>query len=574
MAGTPLPWLADGGPAWAGRMYVAGYQGAPMPMLAPSPSLHPHPSQSIAGQPFHAELFMPQPPPQRVPQPHQVPQTHQFHSAEDEQVRLSQLVPPARGQHAHDRGWPLEVHSPTRLNDLAQHGSPSSNPHGYPQHSHTTPSQRHRPPHHADSCPTCGAALSGSARRPLSNTPRVLETPLKARRSARQSLAGLSLATNSLVEQLETATQDDIRERIRTLRLTHSFLARPDASEEDAKDARILELKISASEAMLKELVQTGVEASVTPVGVNDSQPVWKEEGKKHKNTTHTAKPWVVGGDACYPQGARECNPNTESRASAAVTADPADDAASFNDFNFENYTTIPETPIQHAVPNSDTGRPPLPPPRAPVDGAIPSASERGLLAMTDNLRLLQCAPHGLLPSAIEANAHGGYLEGSRPTARPSPAQRVPLHGLVQRGGTDEPGLTSRLDQLPGMDEVLRDWSSPRRDMRVAPVDPEDAPSVRAAPSPAMRIMQERGPPQPPGLATPVEFLTIPRSPGPSPTLKPERWEPEVTMAQSSNTNQLIAKYESQRPGRPDTRATSSNGSSASSWLNFWGGQV
>ena len=58
----------------------------------------------------------------------------------------------------------------------------------------------------------------------------------------------------SLSEQLDAAMQEDLRHRIQQLKLTHQFLERPGASEQDALDASTLLVKIADSEAKLLEL--------------------------------------------------------------------------------------------------------------------------------------------------------------------------------------------------------------------------------------------------------------------------------------------------------------------------------
>ena len=58
----------------------------------------------------------------------------------------------------------------------------------------------------------------------------------------------------SLSEQLDAAMQEDLRHRIQQLKLTHQFLERPGASQQDAIDAQTLLIKIADSEAKLLEL--------------------------------------------------------------------------------------------------------------------------------------------------------------------------------------------------------------------------------------------------------------------------------------------------------------------------------
>ena len=414
----------------------------------------------------------------------------------------------------------------------------------------------------------------------------------------------------------QTATQEDIvkdtHERIRILRLTHSLLARPDTSEEDAQAARILELKISANETMLRKLqdgVETSIKSNGRPCSMHDAgpheqksavtrepdlpplplyfrmpsprvQPVWNQEGAREQYAR--SKPSELP-QASSMRGELESplcdpvDPSTGSSASAAVTAETSDDAFSFNnDFNSDNYTTIPETPVQHA-PISISSRPPLRPPaskpvytsssqpppvppRASLEGSISTAS-RGDLA---RLRVLQGAPDGRSEYS-QAHAH------ERPS--PSPAKRIPLHDLLQQSRTESPAFSARLELLPTMSEVLYDRSTPCRvvygdpedapSVRAAPspwtcpdklspflrdvyADPEDAPSVRAAPSPFLQHTpsrhSERDPTLPPGQAAHVEWIKFSTSPQ---TMNP-RLEPDVTVTQSSNTNQLIVRFKSQ----------------------------
>jgi hypothetical protein len=375
----------------------------------------------------------------------------------------------------------------------------------------------------------------------------------------------------------QTATQEDIvkdiHERIRILQLTHSLLARPDTSEEDAQAAQILELKISANETMLRKL-QDGVETSIKSNG---------QEGAREQYAR--TKPWEPP-QASSMRGELESplcdpvDPSTGSSASAALTAETSDDAFSFNDdFNGDNYTTIPETPVQHA-PISISSRPPLRPPankpvytsssqtppvppRTSLEGSISTASRADLA----RLRVLQGAPHGRSEYS-QAHAHG------RPS--PSPAKRIPLHDLLQQSRTESPAFSPRLELLPTMSEVLCDRSTPCRvvygdpedapSVRAAPspwpcpqksaarspflydvyADPEDAPSVRAAPSPFLKLSpprhSERDPTLPAGQAAHVEWIPFSTSPQ---TMNP-RLEPDVTVTQSSNTNQLIARFKSQ----------------------------
>jgi hypothetical protein len=449
----------------------------------------------------------------------------------------------------------------------------------------------------------------------------------------------------------QTAVQEDnvkdVRERIRMLRLTHSLLARPDASEEDAQAAQILGLKISANETMLRKL-QDGVETSIRsnagkeegkhaqksaitrepdlsplplyfrmpPSPRGSVQPVWSQEGAREQcaRTKPSEPPQAsrmrgeLESTSCDP-----VDPSTGSSASAAVTADAADDAVSFNaDFNGDNYTTIPETSVQDA-PISISNRPPLPPPASkPVYTSSPQpppvpprTSLEGWIsaASREDLARLRMSEYS------QAHAHG------RPS--PSPALRIPLHDLLQQRRTGSPAFSARLEQLPTMSEVLYGRSTPWRGVyedledapspgpyairaasspgyflqksaapspfprlsevhavsedapsgRAAPspgpfsqksaapspflrdvyADSEDAPSVRATPSPFLqhslpRTSRARDPTLPAGQSTPDDWIQFSTSPQ---TMNP-RVEPDVAMAQSSNTNLLIASFKSQ----------------------------
>ena len=218
-------------------------------------------------------------------------------------------------------------------------------------------------------CPTCGHVVGGSNRRPAFSTPRVIVgTPRSDRTSgglleaqvwSNRREGGSRTNLLPLAEELKAATLEDIRDRICQLQLTRSFLVRPGASEEDARDARTLEIKISTSESLLKDLVACGAQSTVDPAAGKVSAAAMNGCFERTvqgslccREQEHNTDEDCSDPDFYQPQssGLLQQPSNTASNASAANTlqcadvADVADEAGSdADDYGDVPFDIVPE---------------------------------------------------------------------------------------------------------------------------------------------------------------------------------------------------------------------------------------
>jgi len=375
------------------------------------------------------------------------------------------------------------------------------------------------------------------------DTPRV-HTPALGRRLRHQPflpegvlIDGELKNMSPMAAQLKAATQEDIRDRIEKLRLTHSFLVRIDAPEEDARDSLVLQLKIAAAEAMLQDLMQGRVESTYTPS---------RELAPRQQETAGSN---IVESSARISNGVHSV------------------DDLEFHETedNLSNYFTIPEVvPVVDAP--AVVKLPPLPPPSVrPLNFPLPPTwgKEEGGHSPTKGLHVnplrsgCTFPPRAPMPcdgrqSRVMPLGERQVDQGTRPKL---------LHSFTKR----ELQAATTIAQLPGMDDFLRDWGTP---MNTSQHDTEDNPSARAAPSPVLHaanrsIMAEQiegGDAPEPGRIT-----TVPWSRPASASIWPERREPETMLKR--NSDQLLAMCQTQQSaGLRAKTPTPAAKSVASSW--------
>ena len=369
----------------------------------------------------------------------------------------------------------------------------------------------------AGACPACGHC---SARQRTFNTPRVIDTPGRSSRHTSTELqrsfsSGGSPSVNlsSLARELKMATQEDIRDRIHQLILTRDFLARPGATEEDARDARILEIKIAASEAMLTDLWHNRVESTYTPTGaMPESKQMESPLGRKSERLDQSSNSPIEERTVLSVQ-------STASSASDARTANAAwvEDPDERGSPDSSDFVIIPEGhTLQHT-----TNAPP-----ASIRPPLPQLPQRRLLSPSATGSL-----HGRCVALREVR-RPLQSEGSdvhqRTTAVTTAA--ASLHALM--GAADD--RSDPIARLPDMDDVLRGRVSTPPRARHTPISREDSPSTRASRSPMIpRATLGKSP----RVSAPFMRSTDPSDAQTPrvPRMNPARQEPATTLATPRN---------------------------------------
>jgi len=307
-------------------------------------------------------------------------------------------------------------------------------------------------------------------------------------RRSLSSVRSAPLDLSPLAKQLKTATQEDIRDRIQQLTLTRDLLVRPGASEEDTRDARILEIKIAASEAMLTDLSLDRVESTYAPR--REVTELWPQRAPEHA-VAGVAPKLVESNGGPLLQRRFISGPSTASSASDAITANEApydeDQREDGCDEDSDDFVTIPVGPVLNA---------------AVIE---PHSTHSVPLVAT------------LFEGFGTLHEHEGTQYGRRVKA-------VPLHALIS--ANEDESCSMSISGLPDMEDVLSGRFGTRMSAPTLNSPPgEDAPSARVTRTPIMPRTVARKSPRPihinistrPGRQEPEITLSTPRQVSPQP---------------------------------------------------------